>query len=391
MFLMLHFCYISCLYDLFYKKFQFRTKLDYLFETTKFMSREHKKTDILFILKKKENYGFKYEDANGMSSGLLNSAKFVSDMINEHLKLHSKIVVVEDYNKIDKEIHTHRPKIVVIEAIWVIPSKFEELSKLHPNVKFIIRIHSEIPFLANEGIAMKYIFEYAKLSTYDGLNIQLSTNSLRAQKDLKELCQGMYPDFGDNVSYLPNYYPVTENNTDNKYFNNKTKIINIGCFGAIRPLKNTLKQAVAAIEFANKRNKTLYFHINSGRVEHGDNALKNLKALFENQEKHKLIEHPWLNHEDFIELVKKMDIGLQVSLTETFNIVAADMVNENIPVVASSEISWLSDNSKADPNSTESIVRAIDKSLKGFVIDGNKKRLKSFCEKTVIAWRNNLV
>ena len=45
---------------------------------------------------------------------------------------------------------------------------------------------------------------------------------------------------------------------------------------------------------------------------------------------------------EFIYLVSKMDIGLQVSLSETYNIVTADFVNQEVPVITSKEIPFVS-------------------------------------------------
>jgi hypothetical protein len=55
---------------------------------------------------------------------------------------------------------------------------------------------------------------------------------------------------------------------------------------------------------------------------------------------HKLVVHEWVNHKDFIKLVKTMDIGMQVSYSETFNIVAADFISQGVPVVISKELPW---------------------------------------------------
>jgi hypothetical protein len=153
------------------------------------------------------------------------------------------------------------------------------------------------------------------------------------------MCESLKDLLGVNIIYSPNYYPVNLDFTiEKKKITNKIKV---GLFGAIRPLKNSLTQAVAAINYANKNNLTLELHINSARVEQkGENVLKNLRALFKDS-KHKLIEHGWLPHNEFIELVKQMDICLQVSLTETYNIVAADSVNSNVPIVTSKEISFI--------------------------------------------------
>ena len=56
---------------------------------------------------------------------------------------------------------------------WLV-SKFEVLQKLHPNVKWIVRLHSEIPFIANEGIAMDWIYEYQK---YDNVFVSLNSKT----------------------------------------------------------------------------------------------------------------------------------------------------------------------------------------------------------------------
>jgi hypothetical protein len=106
-------------------------------------------------------------------------------------------------------------------------------------------------------------------------------------------------------------------------------------------MKNTLTQAVAAMIYADKHNQLLRLHINTERIEQkGDSALKNVRALFAGT-KHELVEHKWLKHSEFVELVSHMDIGLQVSLTETYNIVTADFVAQSIPVVTSKEITFV--------------------------------------------------
>ncbi len=138
------------------------------------------------------------------------------------------------------------------------------------------------------------------------------------------------------------------------------KTVDIGCFGAIRPLKNQLIQAMAAIDFANRNRLILNFHINGSRVEQrGEEPLKNIRALFQ-KSGHNLVEHPWLTHDQFLELIREMDISLQVSFTESFNIVTADTISQYIPVVVSPDIDWAPDICKADPNDMEDISRKID-------------------------------
>jgi len=280
---------------------------------------------ILFILKKRHIYS--NECYTTTNSGLFNSATFVNDMLVKN-GVESHLEQVVDNNEIDKYVTKYRPDVVIIEALWVVPSKMEILKKIHPNVTWIIRLHSELPFLANEGIAIKWLKEYVK---YD--KVLISSNSTY-------LIDALNPFLDTKILYQPNYYPVNLFNRKLKTLKSEDEL-NIGLFGAIRPLKNSLTQAVAAINYANKKNKVLNLHINTARVEQkGENVLVNLRELFKDS-KHNLIEHGWLKHSDFLDLVSTMDLCLQVSLTETYNIVAADSINVNVPIITSREITFV--------------------------------------------------
>ncbi len=302
-----------------------------------------KKIKVLFICKKRKSSG-PGPYANLMSSGLLNSANFVNEMLLKN-GIESKIVEVIDNNGIDKEVHEFKPTHVIIEALWVVPSKFEVLEKLHPTVKWIVRLHSEMPFIANEGIAMDWIYGYMKYE-----NVDISVNSPRIEGELN----GILP---KNVICLPNYYPIS------KRTRTKMKdpgIIDIGLFGAVRPLKNHLMQAVAAIEFANREGLMLRLHINGTRVENkGDSVLKNLRDLFENNTQHQLVEHAWMPHDEFVELFNSMDICMQVSFSETYNIVTADAINNLVPVVVSPEVKFVLGIFKSSPVNSESIIKKL--------------------------------
>lgn len=284
--------------------------------------------DVLFICKQRFLSGGEIVPY-GLSSGLFNSANFVAEMLNNN-GVTAKVVDVVDGNSIDRELFINKPKYAIIEAIWVTKDKIDELIRLHPGTRFIVRVHSEIPFLAVEGTSIEWLFKY-----FEHNFIEVAFNSKETAKDFERVGVDK-----DKISYLPNYYPVSLNRRSREFEGN---IVNVGCFGAIRQLKNQLLQAFAAIAFADKNNYRLNFHINTERIESGGNpVLKNLRSLFLANPRHKLIEHPWLKHDEFIDLVKTMDIGLQVSFTETFNIVAADFVNCNIPFIGSSEIPFLS-------------------------------------------------
>src|SRR5258708_32872051 len=110
---------------------------------------------VLFVLKNRENpYGCDPDPySTHLSSGLYNSARFVSEMLVS-LGFQSKVVHVKDNNEIHRVVVGFKADIVVIEAYWVVPEKFDVLKQACPNVTFVIRNHSDIPFLSNEGCAM---------------------------------------------------------------------------------------------------------------------------------------------------------------------------------------------------------------------------------------------
>jgi hypothetical protein len=285
-------------------------------------------TKLLFILKKRSKYGVSY--------GLVNSCHFIQDALSQY-GIESKVVEVVDNNDIDKEVTQFQPTHVLIEALWVVPSKFDTLIKLHPKVKWIVRLHSQVPFLGTEGVAFEWLRGYHEL-TKKHKTFSIASNNSRFVEDIRG-------SLGYDLQYLPNIYLGEK--MKKKFIEDDS--VHIGCFGAIRPFKNHLEQALGAMNFANRVGKRLHFHINASRFENvGDAILKNLRSMFDGSPYH-LVEHDWVTHEQFLDLVRQMDLGLQVSFTETFNIVAADFVVNNIPVVGSPEIDWLFAAYQANP------------------------------------------
>lgn len=302
---------------------------------------------ILFVCKKRI-------DSYGKSFGLLNSATFVSDFLN-HTGYQSKVVTVNDSNDIDRVVTKHNPTHVVIEAIFVPASKFTELLAIprHKKRTQIVRLHSKLPFLANEGIAFPWLVEYAKIARLNP-NFIIAPNS-------EQLTHELHHTIHLHTVYLPNVYMESEPPNSRWDIKHHPHHVDIGCFGAIRPMKNTLIQAVAAIKFAKRIGRKLIFHINGDRVEqNGGQVFKNLVALFNGSDNCELRCHPWMSHKEFLKLICTMDIGMQVSYSETFNIVTADFVSMYIPVVVSKEVSWVSSMFHANPNSSDDIANKLN-------------------------------
>ena len=343
------------------------------------MRHPHSHRRVLFILKRRSYlYGNGYDIT---SSGLFHSSFFCEQELRR-AGIPAEIKVVIDNNDIDREVTRFHPTDVIIEALWVVPSKFVVLNRLHPGIRWIVRLHSELPFLAQEGIAMSWILQYVQLP-----QVYVAGNSVRLDRDLRQLARRVGGQ--DRILFLPNCYTDFP---DHKPKHLEDRPLDIGCFGAIRPLKNQLVQAVAAVEFFPHTGRhRLRFHINAGRVEwQGESVLQNLRGLFEQLgPRYTLVEYPWLPRHEFLQVLQLMDLGMQVSLSETFNIAAADMVARSIPVVVSPEIPWVSPLFQAAPTDVAAVVKALRwawgaGSVGAFL---NRMRLRRFAEESADQWR----
>lgn len=280
---------------------------------------------ILFVLKERF-----YSKNN--SYGLINSSKQVADYL-ESIGNECKVVQVIDGNAIDKEIHDFKPELVIIEALWVTGHKLKELIELkrYKHIKWVVRVHSDIGFLAAETMAMKYINDYIEL---DKENLYISMNNAAFNHHISNALDYEFV-------YLPNVITVKHDRCDKN--THRKNHIDVACFGSLRILKNQCYQALCAMEMANRLHKKLKFHITVDvgiTEEHTNPVYKNLQEIFKNSE-HELVEHRWLENDEFQKLIKHMDIGMQLSYTESFNIVAADFVNANVPIIVSDAIRWM--------------------------------------------------
>lgn len=281
-------------------------------------------------------------------------------------------VSCDTVEQIKDAIQTYKPKKVIIQALWVRGEGLKPLKSLFPDVEFYCHIHSNIPFLSIEGHAYKFIDTYLK----NGFGVIF--NSIHAYR--------CFRDFNSKVYYLPNVYnePFLD-----PFIKEEDEFLDVGCFGSIRPMKNQIIQALASINLANRMGKILRFHTNFKRSEAGgEPIILNIQQIFSMFPKHKLISQPWMEPSSFIQSVRKMDVNLQVSMTESFNIVAADCVAAGSPIVVSSEIEWASPKSYAKTNDPESIIFKMKEAIgnKELILE-NQQRLKDFDKMASNEWR----
>jgi hypothetical protein len=232
---------------------------------------------------------------------------------------------------------------------------------------------------------MEWLIAYLALP-----HVAIASNSKTAFRDLENIAAAAYPDFSDDeikakVKYLPNWYPPDSMGAGKT----RNEFLDVGCFGAIRPLKNQLIQALAAIEYANQLNRPLRFHVNARAEQGGDSVLKNLKALLTDTG-NQLVIHPWQLREEFLDTLSSVDVSMQVSLSETFDITAADTVALGVPLVTSREVSWSSPICQAQATNTASILAKLhivtgpkEREIAGRNLDG----LRDYSAESEKVWR----
>lgn len=333
---------------------------------------------ILFI------YKIRNSNHYGKSVGLNNSANFVSNGLRKWLGVNAIPVGAIDGNSIDKILTEYKPTIAIVEAIWISPSKLREIAALHPKVIIDIRLHSKAGFLASEGNILDWLNQYKNIS-WEFSNVRLSCNHKEFTKDISEAIDYKF-------DYLPNVYcPLHDPYPKPHKHHHDSNVIDIGCFGAIREMKNQLEQAIASILLSAKLGKRLRFHINTDRNEgYGGNAVyKNIVSLFAHQNNgNELVQWPWMSHNEFLQLMSKMDICSCVSYDETFCIVLADAVYSKIPFVCSEDISWANPKYFVKTNDTREIVNALDKAYyeREKDLDTNLAYLNKYNHESLRVW-----
>jgi len=84
-----------------------------------------------------------------------------------------------------------------------------------------------------------------------------------------------------------------------------------------------------------------------------------------------------------------MDLGMQCSFSETFNIVGADLISQGVPLIGSTEIPWIDSTWCANPVEVDEIYDALLKSYNIYKLNVffNRWYLKMYTSKTRRIWK----
>lgn len=224
----------------------------------------------------------------------------------------------------------------VISAPWVPTKDMALILSHHPNVQFTLLCHSNVGFLQADSNGVKLIRE--------GLNLQLGTHNFKVAGNSEKFCNWLSRAYTAPCLFLPNLYDYTENGGFHLRAPWQGGVLRIGCFGAIRPLKNTMSAAGAALQMADALRVDMEFWVSGGRAEGGGQTVLNaVKEMLGNVKGVKLVENNWQSWAEFRKTVRYMNLLMQPSYTESFNVVTADGIIEGVPSAVSEAIDWAPD------------------------------------------------
>jgi glycosyltransferase involved in cell wall biosynthesis len=242
---------------------------------------------------------------------------------------------------------------VVILAPWITPLDLKALLDYFPSMEFTVQSHCNVAALYGDYRGIGNLRNYADLMN-DYPNLSLAGNAL-------PFVQWFAEAYGVNVYLLPDLYPIREHHEHEKKENDIGAAgefgneLRIGAFGALRPEKNIPSACAAAILIQERLGVPVSLHINQGGERSGREILATIDQMSQGIPGFDVVKHKWMPWEEFNRLVRTMDLLIQPSFTESFNIVTADGVANRIPSVVSSAVRWAPDSWKANPDNPDSI------------------------------------
>lgn len=285
---------------------------------------------------------------------------------------------VTGVEQLREQLTKNPPTHAILEAVWFTVSQMQEFLSDFPATHFIVRLHSKVGFLAVEPKSLA-TFRDLMLLAEGSLNLTVAANSHQLRHFFKRVYTG-------HCMYLPNLYDI-ERVHQKRDTNHHHRKLRIGSFGALRLLKNHSTAASAALVIAERRRCDLEFFVSVHREEHGSGVLGMLHSLFDGVAWAKLVEHPWEDWPLFRRTVAHMDLCMQVSFTETFNICCADAVAEGVPVVTSDAIEWVPKFWHADSDSVEDIARVGMALLSDpESVEPGREALVRYCDESLDTW-----
>jgi hypothetical protein len=256
--------------------------------------------------------------------------------------------------------------IEIVQQVLAIP--------IHAGRTFVLQLQSDLPFLMSDVKSMRIISQYLQAG------FAVATGSAQMFSTLKTIAASLYVS-ETQIIYLPACYPTVFGSVPT-YVDGP--ILNVGCFGATRQLRNTLTQAVIARRFADYLGKSLRFHTSFSEVAtvETENVADLLLMLGAEH-----VVHAWEDQATFNSTVAGMDVCLAATFSDTFSFVSADATSAGISILVSGEVSWAHP-AYANPHSIDDCLEKLKLiwANKSFYITSNRARLADFAKHSKDYW-----
>ena len=248
-------------------------------------------------------------------------------------------------DRLQRDPATH----VVISAPWIPSVELQTLVAAHTCTRFAVNCHSNVGFLQADASGVRLVRE--------AMDVEAASHNFHLGGNSERFCAWIRSAYTRPCTYLPNlYYLETGCRPWRPLYEGGT--LRIGAFGAIRPLKNLMSAAGAALDITRRYKVNLELWLSAGRTEGGGDTVMNAaRAMLGGLPNVKLVENGWQTWPQFRQSVAHMHLLLQPSYTESFNMVTADGVAEGVPSVVSEAIDWAPQHWKAMTDDVLDIAR----------------------------------
>jgi hypothetical protein len=265
----------------------------------------------------------------GLGVAAINTAK----MLNAN-GIHSEVWGVKDENDLRLKLDGHRPKFVIISSPWIKTEEMRAICHARPHINFIMVVHSNVGFLQVDARAVAIIRE--------SIDLEMTTHNFFLGGNCKRFSEWIRRTYNAKCDFIPNLYDITSFSKRKRSEHRGESVLRVGCFGAMRPLKNTMSAAAAALQLSNELDCELEFWVSTGRdAKAATQAYIAVKEMFANQLGKTIKENHWQTWPEFRRTISHMHLLLQPSFTESFNMVTADGIAEGVCSCVSTAIDWV--------------------------------------------------
>ncbi len=248
---------------------------------------------------------------------------------------------IDKYNETHKERLTH----IVISAPWLSTYDLKCILRNWPDMQVVILSHSNVGFLQADPCGVALLRSYLELAKWNP-NLRVGGNS-------KHFADWLAHAYDADSVWLPNVYPFEDRAA--KPWNGG--LVKIGAFGAVRPEKNFMTAAAAAVAVHKQLGVPIELHMSSGGEGDQGRTTPSIGEMCADMKGVTLVRHAWAPWDIFIQEIAEMDLLFQLSYTESFNMVTADGISQGVPSVVSPAISWAPDAWKANPDNVMDAAR----------------------------------